>query len=238
MSGARRVPSERFTVVESFTFSPLLGIVGAAVLGGAIGLQRQAAHKAAGFRTHLIVAAASASFTAMGAHLNDTRIPSYVVVGIGFLGAGAIIRQGITAHGLTTAASIWMAAAVGLLWGYSNAFGLYAGLVATGITIAALLVSDSDLMRIFHMPHKLTLLVKGDPSQLSRKPIENLFREFGCGFESGALQSFEAEHGHQSVEFRYSLELQGEPDIGDLVARLNALPGAQRVLASEPFVKG
>lgn len=175
----------------------------------------------------------------MGAHLGDTRIPSYVVVGIGFLGAGAIIRQGITAHGLTTAASIWMAAAVGLLLGYSNAFGLYAGLVATAITIAALFISDEDLMRIFHMPHKVTMLIKGDPAQLSSDAIEKMFRVLRCGFDGGALQSFEAEAGQQSIELRYSLEMPGEePDITDLVRRLNALPGVQRILASEPFVRG
>src|SRR5690348_12561558 len=143
----------------AFTFSPLIGIAGAAILGGAIGVQRQAAAKPAGFRTHLLVATASAAFTAMGAHLHDTRIPSYVVVGIGFLGAGAIVRRGNTPQGLTTAASIWMAAAVGLNLGYSTSFGLYVGLLATFITLIALGISDADLMAWLRVPRKHVLRV-------------------------------------------------------------------------------
>jgi putative Mg2+ transporter-C (MgtC) family protein len=220
-----------------FTFSPLLGIVGAAILGGAIGLQRQAAQKAAGFRTHLLVATAAAAFTAMGAHLHDTRIPSYIVVGIGFLGAGAIIRQGATAHGLTTAASIWMAAAVGLLLGYSNGFGLSAGLLATAITLAALCISDDLLMQIFHMPRKVALLVTCVPGRASLDAIAGVFKSEKVAFESDVV-SIVADGTGDCIEIRYSLDLAIGRELIAIAERISALSGVQRVEASEPFFGG
>jgi putative Mg2+ transporter-C (MgtC) family protein len=220
--------------VVEFTFSPLIGVAGAAVLGGAIGLQRQAAQKAAGFRTHLIVATAAAAFTAMGAHLNDTRIPSYIVVGIGFLGAGAIIRQGSTAHGLTTAASIWMAAAVGLLMGYSNSFGLAVALLATLVTLAALSISDEALMGFFHMRRKAMLNVSCDLGHTSHDAIAGILRAENIAFE-GEVVSLVADNAANSVEVTYRVELKIGRDLGAVVERISALSGVRRVEASEPF---
>lgn len=95
----------------------------AAVLGAAIGYQREKAHKPAGLRTHMLICLGSALFTPIsefgfGSAVDTSRIASGVVTGIGFLGAGAIIRnrEGIVV-GLTTAASIWVVAAVGLAAG-------------------------------------------------------------------------------------------------------------------------
>ena len=221
-----------------FTFSPFLGILGAAVLGGAIGLQRQAAQKPAGFRTHLIVAAASAAFTAMGAHLNDTRIPSYVVVGIGFLGAGAIVRQGVTAHGLTTAASIWMAAAVGLLLGYSNSFGLYAGLIATAITLGALSIPDEALMRMFHMPRKGTLHVSFDPARTSAEEIAQMLRRAEISHEAVTITSSGAKNEEDEVDIHFSLDLKRDHNVADVVRRVCEIPGVRRVKGGETYSGG
>ena len=220
--------------MTEFTFSPLLGIAGAAVLGGAIGLQRQAAQKAAGFRTHLIVATAAAAFTAMGAHLNDTRIPSYIVVGIGFLGAGAIIRQGSTAHGLTTAASIWMAAAIGLLLGYSNSFGLAAALVATLITLTALSISDEALMRLFRMRRKAMLNVTCDFGRSAQDAILAVLRAEHIAFE-GEVVSLVADNTANSVQISYRVELKIGHELSSVVEQISALSGVRRVEASEPF---
>lgn len=220
--------------MTEFTFSPLLGIAAAAFLGGAIGLQRQAAQKAAGFRTHLIVATAAAAFTAMGAHLNDTRIPSYIVVGIGFLGAGAIIRQGSTAHGLTTAASIWMAAAVGLLLGYANSFGLTTGLVATLITLAALSISDEALMRFFRMRRRAMLNVTCDLGRSAQDAIVEVLRVERIPFEGEAV-SLVADNAANTVEISYRVELRVGRELTSVVERISALSGVRRVEASEPF---
>jgi putative Mg2+ transporter-C (MgtC) family protein len=101
--------------------------VGAAAgLGGMIGLERELDEKAAGLRTHMLVAVGSALFTMVGAYgfedfstrtIDPTRVAAQVVTGIGFLGAGLIFRQGFTIRGLTTAASLWLVAAVGMAAG-------------------------------------------------------------------------------------------------------------------------
>lgn len=104
----------------------------ALALGGLVGLERELRDQPAGFRTHMLVAAGSCLFTLVSAYgfesfarqssteavrADVTRIASQVVVGIGFLGGGAILRSGQTIRGLTTAASLWVTAACGLAVG-------------------------------------------------------------------------------------------------------------------------
>jgi putative Mg2+ transporter-C (MgtC) family protein len=98
-------------------------------LGAAIGIERELDEKAAGLRTHMLVSLGSALFTMVGAYgfedfagnggvgTDPSRIAAQVVTGIGFLGAGVIFRQGFTIRGLTTAASLWVVAAVGMAAG-------------------------------------------------------------------------------------------------------------------------
>ena len=103
----------------------LLRLFVAAALGGAIGLERELRERQAGLRTHLVVSVGSALFTLVsaygfsnfGARVDPTRIAAQIVTGIGFLGAGAIIRQGLSVRGLTTAASLWLVAAIGMAVG-------------------------------------------------------------------------------------------------------------------------
>jgi putative Mg2+ transporter-C (MgtC) family protein len=94
----------------------------AAVLGAAIGFEREIHEHPAGMRTHLLVSLGSAIFTILsihgfsetGAAVDPTRIAAQSVSGIGFLGAGAILKYGTSIRGLTTAASLWSTAAIGL----------------------------------------------------------------------------------------------------------------------------
>jgi len=114
----------------------LLRLFVAAALGAAIGLEREWRERQAGLRTHLLVCVGSALFTLVsaygfsnfGARVDPTRIAAQIVTGIGFLGAGAIIRQGLSVRGLTTAATLWLVAAIGMAVGA----GYWAGaLIAT-----------------------------------------------------------------------------------------------------------
>ena len=126
----------------------LAGRLGAAlVLGGAIGLERELTGQVAGLRTHMSVALGAALFGIVSAYgwnefaavraqtnvqIDVTRVASNIVTGVGFLGGGAILKDGATVRGLTTAASLWVTAAVGLavaLGGYSLAAVTTLGLV-------------------------------------------------------------------------------------------------------------
>ncbi len=95
----------------------------AALLGASIGLEREIHDHPAGMRTHLLVSLGSAGFTVLSiagfpsAGSDPARVAAQIVTGIGFLGAGAILKEGATIKGLTTAASLWVAAAVGMAAG-------------------------------------------------------------------------------------------------------------------------
>ena len=94
----------------------------AAVLGGAIGAERELNDQAAGLRTHMLLTIGACLFTLISAYGFDggtdpSRIAAQIVTGIGFLGGGAIVRHGLTVKGVTTAASIWATASVGVAIG-------------------------------------------------------------------------------------------------------------------------
>src|SRR3954449_813796 len=124
----------------------------AAALGGAIGFERELRDREAGFRTHMLVCIGSALFTIVsadgfrevltsgdqGVRADPTRIAAQIVTGIGFLGAGAIIRQGVSIRGLTTAATLWVAAAIGMAAGAGYYSGAVIGTVVTLIALWAL----------------------------------------------------------------------------------------------------
>lgn len=98
----------------------------AAGLGAVLGIEREVQNKTAGLRTHTLVAAGAALFTVAGGSVAGpnadlTRIAAQVVTGIGFIGAGGMIRTGFTISGITTAATLWFSAALGV----ASGFGLY-----------------------------------------------------------------------------------------------------------------
>jgi putative Mg2+ transporter-C (MgtC) family protein len=115
----------------------------AALLGAILGFEREWRQKNAGLKTNILIAMGSALFTLMSIDLSAsaggdaTRVASQIVTGIGFLGAGAIMRTGAGIRGLTTAAMIWVNAAIGVACG-GGEFRL--AIIATGVTLVVLLV--------------------------------------------------------------------------------------------------
>src|SRR5688572_25174252 len=122
----------------------LLRVLAAVLAGALIGYERSYHGRPAGFRTHTLVCAASSLLmliTVYEAHwvhvnaemvrLDPTRMAQGIMTGIGFLGAGVIIKEGLSVRGLTTAASIWMTAAIGILAGIGFYFPLTIGVVIT-----------------------------------------------------------------------------------------------------------
>jgi putative Mg2+ transporter-C (MgtC) family protein len=121
----------------------------AGVLGGLIGLERERRDQEAGLRTHMLVAGGSCLFMIVGVYawsdftlsqevgavVDPSRVASYVVAGIGFLGGGAIIKYGANIKGLTTAASVWATAAIGVAVGV----GMYGLAIVTAALVLAIL---------------------------------------------------------------------------------------------------
>jgi putative Mg2+ transporter-C (MgtC) family protein len=127
----------------------LLRLAIAGGLGAAVGFERELREREAGIRTHLLVSLGAALFTIVSAYgfhdflaaggnvvrADPTRIAAQIVTGIGFLGAGAIIRDGLSIRGLTTAATLWLVAGIGMA---SGAGYYWPALAATALTIFAL----------------------------------------------------------------------------------------------------
>lgn len=152
----------------------IIRLAAAVVLGAIVGLERELAGKDAGIRTDIMVSAGSAAFTIVGLSLPYLLGPNVnvgevivqnagflnvianIVVGVGFLGAGVIVKQGIHVRSLTTAATVWFVAAIGVLSG----IGLieFAAIAAVGL---ALLLS---LLRTFHAG----VIVNGQEGHIER----------------------------------------------------------------------
>lgn len=145
-----------------------LPMLAAIVTGAAIGLEREVKAKSAGVRTHALVCFSACLLTMAGARQADwifdalpgtnvvsdpARMAHGIVTGIGFLGAGVIFRQGNAVRGLTTAASIWMTAALGVLYG--------AGLLALAVAGSATTLVVLILFRLLHrmVPDRLTVRI-------------------------------------------------------------------------------
>jgi putative Mg2+ transporter-C (MgtC) family protein len=159
----------------------------AAGLGGVIGFERELRDREAGFRTHILVCVGSALFTIVSAYgfrgfltsgdqvvrADPTRIAAQIVTGIGFLGAGAIIRQGLSVRGLTTAATLWVVAAIGI----ASGAGYYSGaVIATGVTLLALwpfrILAYQVLERV--RPEERRLLVELKPETSVARLVDAL----------------------------------------------------------------
>lgn len=113
----------------------VIGLALSLVLGYVVGAERELRHKDAGISTHIMVIAGSMLFALLSSvvdPLSTSRIASQIVVGIGFLGAGLILREGGSVKNLTTAASVWFAAAIGMALG----FGFYAIAIIAALVIA------------------------------------------------------------------------------------------------------
>ncbi|OAT85863.1 MgtC/SapB family protein [Desulfotomaculum copahuensis] len=159
----------------------------ALVLGGLIGLERERLYVAirtysAGFRTHILVCvgAALAMIVSEGLHFqykgDAARVAAQVISGIGFLGAGAILREGILVRGLTTAASLWVVACVGLAAGG----GFYlAATLGTLLVLFALIILGAleDVVRNWRRQDTLSIVVGNQPGDVQM--IGTVLKEFG-----------------------------------------------------------
>ena len=165
----------------------LLRLGTAAVLGSLIGLDRQRLDKSAGLRTHMLVSVGSALVMIVSAYgfdevlnpgrtvLDPSRVAAQVVSGIGFLGAGAILRRNQSVHGLTTAASIWTVAAVGLAAGG----GLYLAATSATLLILVILAAIKPLEdRLLGHDRRRTLTIIAS-EQVTVAELEARFRTAG-----------------------------------------------------------
>jgi putative Mg2+ transporter-C (MgtC) family protein len=205
----------------------------AAALGAAIGFERELRDREAGLRTHLLVCLGSALFTIVSAYgfrdfltsgdqvirADPTRIAAQIVTGIGFLGAGAIIRQGLSVRGLTTAATLWVAAAIGIAAGA----GYYSGAVlGTVVTIVALWPLRIAAHWVFERlrPEERSVVVELRQGTKAAELIEALEREHAT------IEHFQLEDEHDRRIVTLTLDTPSEKLLTDL-ADLDFVQGVQ-----------
>lgn len=208
----------------------LVRLAAAAALGGAIGIERELREREAGFRTHLLVSVGAALFTLVSAYawtdftfsqaggvtFDPTRIAAQIVTGIGFIGAGAIIRQGLSVRGLTTAATLWMVAAIGMACGA----GFYwAAVFATAIALIGLWPLRFVSKQLRDRPHRreLEIELQGD---LSAGSVLVALEQLGVGVASFSVTQVSGGRRLSCV-----LELPHGEDRDDVVRRLGELDG-------------
>lgn len=195
----------------------VLGKLGVgALLGGAIGFEREKAGRPAGIRTHMLLVIGVILIAEVSKHFggpDESRIAAQIVTGVGFLGAGTIMRTGLEVKGLTTAASLWAASAIGFAVSAGGAFLLVA-VMATLLTLFTLAVVDRIEKTLVPHAHAKDLLVRLDHRERVGELVGHLAK---AGHNVQALK-FEGE----GADVVCRLSLQGDP--GEVMA--SVLKGA------------
>ncbi|MBM7568267.1 MgtC/SapB family protein [Paenibacillus sacheonensis] len=213
-----------------------LRLVLALVLGGLIGLERELGGHSAGFRTHILVCLGSAAIVLLSMYgfsefssdpnvrLDPARLAAQVISGIGFLGAGTILRTGITVSGLTTAASLWVVAAIGLTAGAGFYYG---AAVLTLLVVVSLFVLNKVEKKFSRAKRKrdLVLRVNKDSSSLSRVVTE--LHRFGIGINKMIVENEEADISDRAEMLIVRLQLKLGPSrrFEDVIVALAAIDG-------------
>ncbi len=208
-----------------------LRVAVAVVLGGAVGIEREISGQPAGFRTHVALALGAALFGLISVHAfepfaaprDDTnvnvdvsRVAAQVATGVGFIGAGAILKHGASIRGLTTAASLWTTAAIGLAVGV----GFYGAGIAVAVALLVALVGLRSVRRVIRR-------------RLARDEGEATFR-LVVGANPGDLVGDLHSLGEVTIR---DLQISQDPEIGAtvVVVRLNATTGAPLEMVLVPL---
>lgn len=208
----------------------------AVLLGSAIGYEREHSGRPAGLRTHLLVALASATFMLVSTQfvyfqhygkddliaVDTSRIAASVVSGIGFLGAGAILRTGLGIQGLTTAASLWLVASVGLAAGG----GMFqeAG-IATAVTLFSLVALRRVEGKQWRMVQRKLVLVLGNGGEERRAVLEQL-RSLGARLSE---VDYDRNLTTNELTLELDLRLANEQQLENILSRLETFPDVRLI---------
>lgn len=210
----------------------IVRVAGALAIGAMIGFERSFHGRPAGFRTHSLVCIASTilmivtvyqhqwmTFVDRDAIRTDpTRMAQGIMTGIGFLGAGVIFKEGLTVRGLTTAASIWVTAAIGILVGIGFWFAAMVGAIAALMVLAIFRVIESRLPSEFYAHHMLRF---SRTTVLGESELRKMIGDHG--FTIANLSSRLSEGGQQ-FEYRMTIKSRDRRNAERLSEHLRALP--------------
>src|SRR5215210_267490 len=218
----------------------LLRLVLASLLCGAIGFERETRDQPAGFRTHILLGLGAALFTLVSAYgfepftraalggggglqFDPTRIAAQIIAGVGFLGAGAIIRQGRDVRGLTTAASLWAASAIGMAVGAGYLFSAAATTILAMATLHALRRFRSSIISPLRLVSaSLELGLKATESGPTN--ALQILRQHDI-----TIRRMDAGIDEESVRYKLQVRVQPSADVHAALAELSNLPEVECV---------
>jgi putative Mg2+ transporter-C (MgtC) family protein len=203
----------------------LLHLLTALCAGGLIGLERSYHGRPAGFRTHVLVCVSSSMLMLVTLYqsvwyiapladtvrTDPTRMAQGIMTGIGFLGAGVIMKDGLSVRGLTTAASIWITAAIGILAGIGFYFPV---IVATVLTVSALSFFRwlEGVLPSYYYAQHVVRFQRGEV--LAEEPLRQLIAEHGFSI---ANMSYGMQDGGRTFEYRMVIRSRDRANVSQLV---------------------
>jgi putative Mg2+ transporter-C (MgtC) family protein len=214
------------------------------LLCGLIGIERETRDQSAGFRTHILLGLGATLFTLVSAYgfpaftaaalesdgrgvvFDPTRIAAQIVTGVGFLGAGAIIRQGMDVRGLTTAASLWATAAIGMAVGAGYVFG---AVTTTIVVLAALYLLRgvrSYVVSRYGTGFGVLSVTFGD-ARAEVSGVTGLLEDRGVN-----VRNVDVEIEDGRVTYQLQIRIPPGGNVRDVLGDISELPGVERVGAS------
>jgi putative Mg2+ transporter-C (MgtC) family protein len=217
----------------------VLRLVLASLLCGAIGFERETRDQPAGFRTHILLGLGAALFTLVSAYgfepftraalgsgglqFDPTRIAAQIVAGVGFLGAGAIIRQGGDVRGLTTAASLWAASAIGMAVGAGYLFGAGAATVLAVATLYALRRFRSSVISPLRLDSAGLELDLTDRGSSPADALQILRRH------NISIRNMDAVIDEERARYKLQVRVHPSANVHDVLTELSGLPEIERI---------
>ncbi len=208
-------------------------LVLACILGGVIGYERESSSRPAGFRTHILVCAGAALVMITSdfifkkyvgqVNADPARLGASVISGIGFLGAGTIIRDRMNVKGLTTAASLWAVACVGIAAGT----GFYEGAVAATILIYITLMLLKKMESHFHTKNNYKTLViysKNSPCKLA--DVSNILEKYNVCIKN--IEYTEKNH-KENILVKFLIKLPDTFECKNVIAEIQNIDGIEKV---------
>jgi len=212
-------------------------IAAALVVGGLIGLERELGGHPAGFRTHILVCLGSALIMLLSIYgfsefayefnvrMDPARLAAQVVSGIGFLGAGTILRTGLTISGLTTAASLWVVAALGLAVGA----GFYTGAALTTVLvlISLFLLNKIEKLAIkSSKPAEIDVFMKASKHDLDK--VLEIFEEYGARVTD--ISTYELKQGGEDMlHIKANVEIRKYKAVPQMLGQLRSMDEVSQV---------
>ena len=197
------------------------------LFGGLIGLEREYHGQPAGLRTHIILCVGASLVMCLSLALWEPnkgdiqRLAAQVISGVGFLGAGAIFKYGGGVRGLTTAASIWTTAIIGMTAG--SGLNLVAA-ASTGLVLFTLIILNSFEKSFIHEKITRTIVIKGTDHPRFLEEIENHMKKFKISVKS---TSFSKDVLKNHIEVKLVIKLQNDTDMDLIIADIQKIEGVE-----------